>query len=366
MALAGYLARNGHHVSLWNRSRSRVEPVAAQGGVRLKLSGAPAATIQPIALATSNMAAAIARVKVILIAVPASGHAEVARTCAPHLRQGQTVLLLPGRTGGALAFRRVLQECGCRTEIVLGEANTFPLASRSIGPAESIVFGDKAELAAAALPARDTGRLIATCRDVLPMLTAAPSVLHTSLSNLGAILHPTILLLNAGRIERGEVFDFYTEGVTSRVAQVLAAADSERLRIATAYGERVQSLREWIGTAYGHQGETLRDVIAGNPSYLGIKAPASLQHRYLYEDVPTGLMPLIELASAAGLAVPTLRSLVAQAESALQRHEWPGERSLGSLGLDGMSVAEIRSVVASGFVARGQARRPEHRERMAV
>ncbi|HZZ79078.1 MAG TPA: NAD/NADP octopine/nopaline dehydrogenase family protein, partial [Gemmataceae bacterium] len=350
MALAAYLARNGHHVHLWNRSQARVDPVASLGGVRLTLPGA-ASTIQPIVLATSNLAAAVSGAKVILVAVPASGHAEVARACAPYLRGGQTVLLLPGRTGGALEFRRVLQDSGCRAEIVLGEANTFPLASRTIGPAEAVVFGDKAELTAAALPARDTGRLIASCRDVLPMLTAAPSVLHTSLSNLGAILHPTILLLNAGRIERGEVFDFYTDGVTSRVAQVLTAADAERLRIASAHGERVQSLQEWIAAAYGHQGDTLQDAVAGNPSYVGIKAPTTLQHRYLHEDVPTGLVPLIELASAAGLAVPTLRSLVTLAEFTLQRSDWPGERSLATLGLDCMSIAEIRRVVASGFAS---------------
>ena len=40
------------------------------------------------------------------VAVPASGHADVARACAPYLRDGQTVLLLPGRTGGARTASR--------------------------------------------------------------------------------------------------------------------------------------------------------------------------------------------------------------------------------------------------------------------
>jgi opine dehydrogenase len=67
------------------------------------------------------------------------------------------------------------------------------------------------------------------------MLTRAPSVLHTGLANLGAILHPAITLGNAERIQKGDAFDFYTDGVTPRVAAVLAAADAERLRIARAY-----------------------------------------------------------------------------------------------------------------------------------
>jgi hypothetical protein len=49
------------------------------------------------------------------------------------------------------------------------------------------------------LPER-TPELLAACRPLLPKLTAAQSVLHTGLDNLGAILHPIITLVNAKRI----------------------------------------------------------------------------------------------------------------------------------------------------------------------
>lgn len=348
LALAGYLSQAGHRVALWNRSAGRTDSVAALGGVRLTMPGS-ITTVAPIALATSNMAAVLVDASVVLVAVPASGHADVARTCAPHLRDGQTVLLLPGRTGGALEFRRVLHAEGCRAEIILGEANSFPFAARNVASAEAVIFGVKSELVAAALPARHTAKLIATCRAFLPMLSAARSVLHTGFGNLGAILHPTITLLNAGRIRRAEVFDFYADGVTAEVARVLAAADAERLRIAHAYGERVQSLAEWIASAYGHRANTIQQAVAGNPAYLGIKAPSTIHHRYLLEDVPTGVIPLIELGTAAGLALPTLRSLVTLAEFTLGVESWRQERSLESLGLNRLNIAEIRSVIGSGF-----------------
>ena len=54
-----------------------------------------------ISLATASMASALADARLVLVAVPASGHAEVARAAAPFLRDGQSVLLVPGRTGGA-------------------------------------------------------------------------------------------------------------------------------------------------------------------------------------------------------------------------------------------------------------------------
>lgn len=279
LALAGYLAQRGQRVSLWNRSVGSVASVRMLGGIRVGMPGA-APRFASVSTATCDMRDALAGARVILVAVPASAHADIARRCGPYLRDGQTILLLPGRTGGALEFRRVLQESGFQADVLLGEANTFPFAARCVGPAQAVIFGTKTELLTAAAPANRTAKLIAACRPFLPMLVPARSVLETGLANLGAILHPTITLLNAGRIERGESFDFYTEGVTAAVAATLADADAERLAIARAYGVPAISLVDWVEIAYGHRGESIQAAIGDNPAYSGIKAPNTLRHRY--------------------------------------------------------------------------------------
>jgi opine dehydrogenase len=347
LALAGYLADRGHLVALWNRSDERVVPVAERRGILLASKDGHGDLV-PIALATSNMAVALSGAQVILVAVPACAHAAVARECAAHLRHGQTVLLLPGRTGGALEFRRVLRESGCHARIVLGEANTFPFAARCVGPASALLYGTKTEVLAAALPASQTPSLLAACRPFLPMLRPARSVLYTGLANLGAILHPVITLLNAKRIEAGEAFDFYCQGVTPAVANTLAAADTERLQVAQAYGVPVCSLRDWIARAYDYHADTLQGAVAGNPSYAGIKAPTTIHHRYLLEDVPTGLVPLQQLGAAAGLVLPVLKGLIQQARITLGEKIWQQERSLARLGLDKLGACEIRSYIERG------------------
>jgi opine dehydrogenase len=363
LALAAYLGNRGHRVALWNRSPARVAPVSAQGGVRLTLPGRPA-NFAPITTATGSMALALAGAQVVLVAVPASGHADVALRCAPHLRDGQAVFLLPGRTGGALEFRAALRQAGCRARVLLGEANTFPFAARTVAPAEAMIFGAKAEVQAAALPATRTPELLAACRPFLPMLTAARSVLHTSLGNVGAILHPVITLLNARRIEAGVSFDFYADGVTPRVAAVLAVADAERLRVARAYGVPAASLRAWVAAAYGHHAESVRGAIGGNPAYVGIKAPTTLEHRYLLEDVPTGLIPLLELGAAAGLALPMLTALVDRCRVVLGGEPWPRQRTLDALGLEGLCPVAIRALVEGERVPAASA--PPARPRWAA
>jgi opine dehydrogenase len=260
------------------------------------------------------------------------------------------VLLLPGRTCGALAFQQVLRESGCRARILLGEANTFPFAARSAGAA-SVIYGTKSEVRAAALPARRTPALVDAWRPILPMLAPARSVLHTGFANLGAILHPVITLLNAERIRAGAAFDFYAEGVTPAVAAALAGADAERLNVARAYGVKTPSLSGWIASAYGHRANSIRDAVGGNPAYVGIKAPRTLEHRYLLEDVPTGLIPMIELGRAAGLALPRMRRLVDLARAALGGERWHSERSLEALGLDGLDFDAIQDVIEDGFAA---------------
>lgn len=347
LALAGYLSQRGHIVTIWNRSVERVAAVAEKRGIEL---GSPHSGLNhaPIAQATSDMAAALADVSVVLAAVPACAHVDIARQCAAHLRHGQTVLLLPGRTGGALEFRRVLRETGCRARILLGEANTFPFAARCVGPASAVIYGAKTEVLAAALPANDTPQLLAACRPILPMLRPARSTLDTGLANLGAILHPVITILNADRIQRGESFDFYREGVTSIVAAALAAADAERLGIARAYAVPACSLRDWIARAYNHHAETIHEAVTGNPAYFGIKAPATIVHRYLLEDVPTGLIPLLELGKAAGLHLPVLTALVDRSRILLGKGRWQRQRTLDTLGLDGLSTPSIRAYVEQG------------------
>jgi opine dehydrogenase len=348
LALAGYLSLQGYRVAVWNRSWARVAPIAARGGIELTLPG-EAATFARISIATTSMAAALASARCVLVAVPAFAHADIARRCAPYLREGHTVLLLPGRTCGALEFQRALRQTGNHARITLGEASTFPFASRCNGPGAAVIYAMKAEVRAAALPATRTSELLTACEPFLPMLSPASSVLETSLANVGAILHPVITLLNADRIARGESFDFYTDGVTPSASAVLAAADDERLRIGSAYGVQACSLQNWIAAAYGHRADTLHAALVGNSAYVGIKAPPGLKHRYLLEDVPTGLIPLIELGEAAGVACPMLRAVVSQARAVLGGERWRLPRTLDVLGLQGLGIRAIRASIEWGL-----------------
>ncbi|HXD87475.1 MAG TPA: NAD/NADP octopine/nopaline dehydrogenase family protein, partial [Urbifossiella sp.] len=228
LALAGDLALHGFRVHLWNRSAGPLAKVRSEGGIRLS-HGASPSRFAPVAAATCRIGATLEQADAVLVAVPACAHADIARAAAPYLRDRHSVLLLPGRTGGAMEFQRVLVQSGCRSRVLVGETNTFPFASRCTEPGAAAIYGTKAEMLAAALAPHRTPELLDAFRPLLPMLQPAQSVLQTGFGNVGAILHPTITLMNRERIRSGDAFDFYTDGVTPEVAEVLAAADEERL-----------------------------------------------------------------------------------------------------------------------------------------
>ena len=164
----------------------------------------------------------------IMVVVPASGHGDIARSCAPHLRDGQIIILNPGRTGGALEFRQILNREGCTADVIMAEAGTLVFASRSTGPAQARIFRRKNAVSLAALPATRTGHVLETVCEAYPQFIPVPNVLHTSLDNMGAIFHPALTLLNAGWIERTKGdFQFYIDGITHSTAYV---GDQSRLQ----------------------------------------------------------------------------------------------------------------------------------------
>ncbi|MBY0231176.1 MAG: NAD(P)-binding domain-containing protein, partial [Gemmataceae bacterium] len=87
MALAAYLSLRGNDVVLWNRSPDPVEEVAVRGGITLSVGNAPA-RFAPVAGATTDLGAALDFADLVVVALPALAHGELARKCAPRLRPG--------------------------------------------------------------------------------------------------------------------------------------------------------------------------------------------------------------------------------------------------------------------------------------
>jgi opine dehydrogenase len=349
-AMAAHLALMGYPVTLFNRTDSHVAAIRARGGIRLDSAGPKGPQgFGALRAVTSDIEEALAEADITMIVVPACAHRDIARMAAPHLRDGQIVVLNPGRTCGAIEFAHTLRQEGCTADLILAETETFIYASRSDGPAQARIFRIKDAVPLSALPAARTEQVLAALRPVYPQFIDGQNVLHTSLNNMGAIFHPALTLLNAGRIEstRGD-YQFYVDGVTPSVARVLETLDRERVTVAAALGIRAITATEWLQMAYDARGSSLNEAIHNNPGYHGIKAPANLEHRYIFEDVPMSLVPIAALGGQYGVQTRGIESVVRLACIVHATDYWRTGRTLDKLGLQGLSVSELAAYVMEG------------------
>jgi ketopantoate reductase len=85
-------------VTLFNHTPERVAAIKARRGIDLESCDGGPRGFGRLEGITSDIAEALAEADVVHVVVPSSAHAEVAKAAAPHLRDGQIVLLHPGRT----------------------------------------------------------------------------------------------------------------------------------------------------------------------------------------------------------------------------------------------------------------------------
>lgn len=343
LAMAGHLGLLGFEVRLYNRTDARLDGVRWHGGIRVtgEVQG-----FGPVARATSDLAEAVRGAQVVMVVTPATAHRDLARGLAPCLEADQTVVLNPGRTGGALEFRRVLEAEGCRVKVYLAETQTFLYAARATSRHEVSVLRIKDQVPLATLPAHHIPRVLDLLRPAFPQFVAGTNVLATSLENIGAVFHPALTLLNAGWIEAtGGRFEYYLDGITPAVATVLERIDAERVAVASALGVRTHSARDWLYLSYGSVGDDLRQAIGDTRAYQGIQAPATIAHRYVGEDVPMSLVPLASLGHALGIATPAIDLVIDLANLMHGTDYRASGRTVETLGLAGLGVKQIIRLV---------------------
>lgn len=245
----------------------------------------------------------------------------------------------------------MLSDRSCQADVTIAEAQNFIYLSRSEGPVEARILRMKDSVPLAALPATRTPLVLEALNAAYPQFVDGVNVLHTGLNNVWSVLHPALALLNAGRIEStsGE-FEFYIDGVTPSVAHTLEVLDRERVAVATHLGVRAQTAMEWLRMAYHATGENLFQAIHNNPGYRGVRAPRTLNHRFLLEDVPMSLVPIVGFGRRHGVSVKAMDGII-RLVCILQETDYRRKgRRLRRLGIARLSRSELRRYVNEGIL----------------
>lgn len=349
LAAVADLSRRGHESTLWNRGAAALEEIRERGGVGF--SGSIGDGFAPVRTATTRMEEAVDGAEVILVCLPAPAHQHVADALAGHLSDDQVVVLNPGGLLGSLSFARALRESGHRGRIRIGETGTLTYICRKSGPASVHITSVAVDLPFAALPGHGTGALMEQLQAVLPNLKAEPNIIAVGISSINTVLHPPAMVLGAAWIEHtGGSFRYYADTAVPSVARLMEAIDQERLLIARAWGIRAEPFLQVfarIGStsaAAAASGDFEQALVDSTPN-RDIRAPESLDSRYLHEDIPFGIVPLADLGRAAGVETPVLDAIITITSTIARRSYRSEGRTLRGVGLGDESQASVIDIL---------------------
>ena len=344
-SMAGHLALMGYRVRLYDIFQQTVDAINDQGGIHVDGVVEGFGTLE---LATTDLGKALSGADVLAVVAPAVNHRVIAENCLPHLADGQIVILHPGATCGAFEFKKVLDDGGCKANIPIAETNSLIYACRSPKPGYASILGVKQDLRLATLPADANARVLDIVQEAFPQVVGAKNVLQTSLENANAVMHPAPTILNTSLIESKHDWLYYWEGVTPTIGQFVEELDQERLAIGKAFGLELDSIMDFYRKAYQVDAPNLSDAVRKNGAYEKIQGQKDLRTRYLQEDIPTGLVPMIELGKMLGVDVSRMETIVKLGEFLLGEDYFASGRTLKNLGLDNMSSAELEHYVQTG------------------
>jgi opine dehydrogenase len=352
-AAAADLADRGYEVRLYNRSSQRLQPIIDRGG--LDKAGAKGSGFVALDVVTTDLGHAVAGADLVMVTAPASAHGFFAQQLGTVLGPQQVVFLNPGHMGGGLFMAHELHRATGRADFRICEVSTLSYACRMAGPATVNILSTTTNVPFAAFPGRYQSDL---CDLLLPLysdIVPVSHVLEAGFCDINAVEHPPQIICNAGWLEhtRGDYL-FYYEGTSPSVGRVIDAVDGERMAVAAALGVPTTPFTQLFHAL----GYTTRDAAERGSAYAAlhesgpnrwIKAPPTLDHRYIHEDVGWGLVPWSEIGRAAGVPTPTMDALIVLG-GALNGRDYRSEGlTLERLGLATVDPTQLETFLYNGL-----------------
>lgn len=345
-ATAGHLAIMGFPVRLYDIVPETINAINKKGGIEVDgcVKG-----FGKLEFATLEIERALDGADIVMVVAPALAHRAIAKSLAGHLKDGQILFIHPGATCGALEFKKVFEENGCNADIIISEAMSLIYAARMSVPGKVSILGIKDKLMVAALPAKQTEEVLEKLNEAYPMMYAGKNVMQTSLENLNSVVHPGPTLLNTSMIESGRDWKYYWDGITPTIGDFVVEIDKERMAVGKAFGLELISVMQWYEILYGAKGDNLTEAVRNTPAYGGIQGQKRIDTRYVLEDIPMGLLPMVEFGKLAGVPTERMETVVSLGGFLLKKDFNESGRTLARLGLDKMTVDEINHYLETGL-----------------
>jgi len=346
LIMSGLLSLSGCDVSLFDLPEfaDSVDSVIKAGGIDIK--GAFGEGLAKPTLITKDVGEAIQGRQVLLFCMPAYAHEAFTRACAPHIEAGQLLVFIS--YFGALRMSKLLEKLRPGVEVTLGEFLSCPYAGRKSGPNEAVIVKRKERLPFATFPGRRTADALGILNQLFDDLSPGKTCLETSINNVNPWVHVAGVILNVGWIEATKGgFSFYTDGKTPAVKDLECALEDEKIEVTQKLHLRAIRTPELVKELYRsvlHE----TDGSIHRTKHKVQNTPQHLEHRYLLEDVPYGLVPVASIAQEFDLPIPALDATIKIASIVTQKDLREVGIGASELGLSGLTAEEMVAFAETG------------------
>jgi hypothetical protein len=293
---------------------------------------------------SADPAEVIPNADMILIVIPAYGHANVLRRIGPYVSDTATIGCLPTRGGFEFEAAALVPGAGGRRRIF--GLQTLPWSTRVVTLGEGVNIGAaKAEVVLAALPAAETARVATRLSEIVgTRMVPAETFLALTLGNPGQYIHPGLMYGHFCGYD-GEDYDeagipmFYSHA-SDEMGRVVEGLSDDAIRIARALEDLsgqtldlsgVIPVHEWLRRSYAHVTQDMSSVAScfRTGPIQARKVPMvepepgrfvpDFAYRYMTEDVPYGLVVTKAVGNLAGVETPVIDEVVTWAQSVTGR-----------------------------------------------
>src|SRR6185369_15885256 len=221
--------------------------------------------------------------------------------------------LSPG-TFGSLIFAKAAQDAGNRAKASFAETGTLPWLTRKHGPFEVAITIRAKRLPVGVFPLDRAPHALEVIGRAFPdAIEPCGDALSGALMNAGPIIHPPLIVMNAGPIEHFERWDIHKEGTQAAIRRVTDALDAERIAVREALGYGAPHFP--LANHYAKEGP---EWMYGRGSHEKLTESGDwrehivlTEHRYMVEDVRLGLSLMASVARLAGVATPLVDAFLA-------------------------------------------------------
>ncbi len=343
---AALLHRNKHLPTLWSPSGKsttafETKPLQAHGVIEEEFEPAIAHSAQEL-VETSDA---------LIIALPATGHKNVMDALAPHIREGQHVIISSHASFGAVYLTQALAARGVSVPVTAWGTTIVSGRRQEETKVRVNTIRNRVDLCTVPEAASDDG--LALCQSLFgDRFMPRDGLLAITLSNLNPQNHLGIALCNITRMEHGED---WSQGlnVTPKVGRLLEKLDLERLEIARALDLKVKTIFEHFHQSFHVPIGTISEMNQQMHTHgYGGLGPASADSRYVTEDVPYGLQVTVVLGKLVDRPA-TLHESGISLFSAMYDREFALENEfLHALELESFSLCDLQHASRTGVLHR--------------